>query len=73
MKNTKKSLFFNNFKASKPKISETVTFSFLLDLGGVNGKIKLNKPRTAEAIPAIKKVLRKRPPEIFAEESQWKI
>ena len=50
IKNTKNDLFFNNTKASFPKIApieDGVPAAF----GGVFGKAKLNKPKAAE-IPA---------------------
>ena len=55
-KNKAKFLSFNNFKASKPSISDILTFVPGKTLGGVFGSVKLNTPKTNEAIAANKKV-----------------
>ena len=69
MKNIKKFLSFNNFNASNPKISDTFTFVPGATLGGVFGSVKLNSPKTSEAIEAIKKVFFIKPAFTLASES----
>ena len=68
----RKFLSFNNFKASRPNISETFTLVPLATFGGVFGKVKLNIPKTKEAIEANKKVFFIIPAFTFASESQRK-
>ena len=56
--------------ASSPMISEIVTFSPLLTLGGVFGKVKLKIPKIKDAIAVIKKVFCSIPDCIPSVESQ---
>lgn len=51
-KNNRYDRFFNSPSASKPNISPRDVFSPFFT-GGVEGRVKLNKPSSAEAIAAI--------------------
>ena len=50
IKKMAKFLSFSSFNASSPMISFRLTFSLALLVGGVLGKVKLNNPKTSEAI-----------------------
>ena len=62
IKNKAKFLSFNSFRASSPSISEILTLVPGATLGGVFGRVKLKIPKINEAIEAIKKVFRNKPP-----------
>ena len=69
IKNKKKFLSFNSFRASNPKISfnENLFFSFLD--GGVFGNVKLNNPKIKETMETIFIVLINFPFSILSIES----
>ena len=70
MKNIRKFLLFKSLMASRPRISDKDNLSPFTAVGGVFERVKLNNPRTREAIAAIMKVFLKRPSETPSAESQ---
>ena len=70
MKNIKKLRSFNNFKASKPKMSPKDKASPPVFEGGVLGNVKLKSPKINEATDTIKKVLANAPAAISSGASQ---
>ena len=70
MKNIKKLRSFNNFSASKPKISPRDKDVPSVFEGGVLGKVKLKRPKINEATETIKKVFANAPEAIAAGASQ---